>query len=518
MIPPIPSLPDYGISPDKGFLPPETPLQHLPDPYYEKWEAVVANLQALLLSQRLRATVKSLPVLSTANLRTENEWRRAYVLLGFMLHGYIWGGDAPAEIIPPSISIPLLRISLHLELPPVATYSTVVLWNHKPIFPDEPADTLDNLASISTFTGSLDEQWFYLVSVAIEARGAPTLPLMLKAIAAARRGNTPLVIECLHAFAERLDELGTLLQRMYENCDPHVFYHRIRPFLAGSKNMAEAGLPHGVLYDDDTPTQSHRHYHGGSAAQSSLIQFFDIVLGIEHRPTGEKPTHHHHPNHTSSSSGDDEATSSLGQAPKKRHNFLMEMRSYMPGPHRRFLEHVANVANIREFVDERRADRALSIAYDSCLAMLRALRDKHIQMVSRYIIIKSRESRGHTRSVSPRAAPGSTRPVNIARPLHAPNTGASSSGSVKGMGIKPGSTKLRGTGGTALIPFLKQARDETGEPAIDAWAKRLLSNGPADSGIAALGKLDEHADGKVEVVGLAGTWAMDESEGGLCHW
>ena len=78
--------------------------------------------------------------------------------------------------------------------------------------------------------------------------------------------------------------------------------------------------------------------------------------------------------------------------------------------------------------------------------------------------------------------------------------------------------KLRGTGGTALIPFLKQARDETGEPAIDAWARRLLSNGPAAGHFAALGKMGEHADGEVEIVGLAGTWAMDDSEGGLCHW
>jgi indoleamine 2,3-dioxygenase len=135
--------------------------------------------------------------------------------------------------------------------------------------------------------------------------------------------------------------------------------------------------------------------------------------------------------------------------------------------------------------------------------MLRALRDKHIQMVSRYIIIKSRESRGQSRSISPRAAPNA---VNLARVRHDDKL------------AKPGSKKLRGTGGTALIPFLKQARDETGEPAIDAWAKRLLSNGPAASNFAALGKIDEHADGQLEVVGLAGTWAMDESEGGLCHW
>lgn len=397
--------------------------------------------------------------------------------------------------IPQPISIPYLQICQHLELPPVATYSAVCLWNFKPIFPDEPIESLDNLSTLTTFTGSLDESWFYLISVAIEARGAPLLPLMLNAIEAARINDSRTVTECLHTFAERLDELATLLQRMYENCDPHVFYHRIRPFLAGSKNMADAGLPYGVIYEDGSGTEQHRQYGGGSNAQSSLVQFFDIILGVEHRPTGDK--------RNESSESEQE-----GSAPPSRHNFIHDMRSYMPGPHRRFLEHVSNVANIREYVESHKSNRALSIAFDACLAMLRSLRDKHIQMVSRYIIVKSRESRSHSRSLSPTT----TAPfVNLASATTAHG---------EKLDTRPGSKKLRGTGGTALIPFLKQARDETGEPAIDAWARRILSNGPSDGGanFAALGKMGEHADGEMEIVGLAGTWAMDDSEGGLCHW
>jgi len=70
-----------------------------------------------------------------------------------------------------------------------------------------------------------------------------------------------------------------------------------------------------------------------------------------------------------------------------------------------------------------------------------------------------------------------------------------------------------------LIPFLKQARDETGEPAIDAWARRLLGNGPGEGipGVR-MTKMGEHASGEMAVVGLAGTWSVDDSEGGICHW
>lgn len=175
-----------------------------------------------------------------------------------------------------------------MEVPPVASYAAVCLWNFRPLFYPDHLDHLDNLATIQTFTGSLDESWFYLVSVAIEARGATVLPHLLEAIRLAREDNVEAVTLRLQFFAERLADLTDLLGRMYESCDPYIFYTRIRPFLAGSKNMSEAGLPHGVKYEDGSGTEVYRQYSGGSNAQSSLIQAFDIVLGVEHRPTGDR--------------------------------------------------------------------------------------------------------------------------------------------------------------------------------------------------------------------------------------
>lgn len=513
MIPSIPRLSDYDVSAVNGFLPTHAPCERLSDPYYAAWEGIIQNLQGLLLSKRLRPIVDRLPVLDTAYLQDEAEWRRAYAILSFIVHAYVWGGDSPNDRIPPAISIPFLTTCQHLELPPVATYASTVMWNWKPLFSTEPVDNLENVYTLHTFTGSLDESWFYLVSVAIESRGAPIIPLMLEAIEAARMQDTETVVECLRRFAERLDELGSMLVRMYENCDPHVFYNRIRPYLAGSKNMVDAGLPNGVLFDTGSPDDDYVQYSGGSNAQSSIIQFFDIALGIEHRPTGEGP------GHQSSS----ESESNEPKAPPR--NFITDMRQYMPGPHRRFLEHMERIANIREYVYARKENRALSTAYDACLAMLRTFRDKHIQMVSRYIILKSREVRRESATISPAQAASIKSKVNLAtasRQQMTPN-GDSRAG---------GARKLRGTGGTALIPFLKQARDETGEPAIDAWARRLLNDGPGAAMAAAeafrsktggpvparMSKMGEHASGEVEIVGLAGVWGVDDSEGGICHW
>lgn len=98
MIPPIPILSDYGISPDRGFLPIELPLLVLPDPYFSRWEIIVENLQALILSNRLRGIIEGMPILSTSRLQHPAEWRRAYILLSFMTHAYIWGGDKPEEV------------------------------------------------------------------------------------------------------------------------------------------------------------------------------------------------------------------------------------------------------------------------------------------------------------------------------------------------------------------------------------------------------------------------------------
>lgn len=98
MLPPLPVLGDYGLSAEHGFLPAELPLEVLPDPYYNRWEVIIANLQALLLSKRLRGLIQDLPILSTSRLSHVTEWRRAYVVLSFMTHAYIWGGDEPEEV------------------------------------------------------------------------------------------------------------------------------------------------------------------------------------------------------------------------------------------------------------------------------------------------------------------------------------------------------------------------------------------------------------------------------------
>ena len=81
-----------------GFLPSLPPLDVLPNPYYEPWELLIEDLPNHIKDRSIRKRVQELPILDVSRLTTAPEWRRAYVILSLLAHGYIWGGDRAAEV------------------------------------------------------------------------------------------------------------------------------------------------------------------------------------------------------------------------------------------------------------------------------------------------------------------------------------------------------------------------------------------------------------------------------------
>ncbi|KAM0289426.1 hypothetical protein ACHAO9_006079 [Fusarium lateritium] len=402
-------LKEYAVT-SNAFLPENSPLKQLPDAYYEPWELVIQHLPALIKYFDIRRAVDTLPVLSTDRLRSEPEWRRAYTILAFLTHAYVWGGEKPEQILPPQITVPFLAVSKHLELPPVLTYAAANLWNFS--CSGEDFTDLGQLNTLHTFTGTESESWFLLISVAMEARAGAIIPRMMEALNAVKTRDYDVIIAALEQLKTCIDGVGDLLERMYEKCDPMTFYYKIRPFLAGSKNMEAAGLPNGVFYDEGDGKGEWRHLRGGSNGQSSLVQFFDVVLGVEHITSGNN-------------------TAVKGE--KSYHDIV---KDYMPGPHSRFLTHIARMGSIRELAlqtPSTPAQERLQRAFTSATESLTLFRNKHIQIVTRYIILPSRQG-------------SKAGPQNLA---------SSSS--------KKAGEELTGTGGTTLVPFLKQSRDETSE-------------------------------------------------------
>lgn len=425
----------FDVDPETGFLPPQLPLERLPQAYYAPWENLVNNLPALLLASRVRPLVDKLPALSTEQLSSPPEYRRAYMVLGFLAHAYVWGTNEPVSRLPENLARPLVEVSDVLGLPPLATYAGLCLWNFKEIIPTTTNTKdveFDNLTTINTFTGSIDEQWFFLVSVFFEARGARAVRAGMDAIKHAQNKDSARLIASLQQLAQVIDHLGSVMMRMEEMCDPHVFYFRLRPYLAGWKNMADVGLDkNGVIYGNE---EKPRAYAGGSNAQSLLIQFLDSVLSVHHYATGERPAPHQ----------------KVETSEKPESAYLREMRNYMPGSHREFLAMVDRESCIREYVMANQENAELTLSYDACLAMLKLFRDKHIQIVTRYVVLQAKQA--------PKMGSLLTLRSGLAKKKRA-------------------GTEEKGTGGTSLLPFLKQCRDETGDPAAGSWGKRLLSDG-----------------------------------------
>lgn len=307
--------------------------------------------------------------------------------------------------------MPFLEAAKRLEVVPIATYAALNLWNWRLIQDGTDLKEPDNMEALHTLTGTDDESWFFIISNAMEARAGPIIQRSLAAIEAVGRDESATVVDTLRYFRQWIDEIGQLLERMDERCRPQTFYHEIRPFLAGSMNMEGAGLPNGVFYDEGNGKGTWHKYRGGSNGQSSLLQFFDAVLGVKHERCG---------------------------------GFHSEMREYMPGPHARFLRDVEAIANIRDYVGCHQKNSDLVTAYNEAVASLSGFRDKHIQLVTRYIILPSRKGKPQQQS-------------------DRKNLATSSTALIAG---KHSVQELVGTGGTKLIPFLGTSRDETREAAV----------------------------------------------------
>ncbi|KAI9308808.1 Indoleamine 2,3-dioxygenase [Cunninghamella echinulata] len=553
------SLEDYDISPITGFLPSEPPLRRLPDPYFEPWENMMEDFNGLLLAGRLREKVHKMPLLDHKRLNTVQEYRRAFLILCMISHSYVWGKlEEASETLPANLAVPWTGVADYLGLCPVVCHAAVVLWNYRLLDNDGPID-LSNLAIQSTYSGSLDEAWFYLITTAIESAGSKCPAAILSCIDHIQNANYEGLKKELTIIQKALEEINVVLHRMFEKCDPYVFYWKIRPYLAGWENMAEAGLPLGVIYEgvdsywsaetdeygdishlseEERLLRQYRRYAGGSAAQSSLIACFDVAFGVEHHPVGEKPPtallnnlkldkstkvdsndrYRHLPSTRPVDELDQSNQSSGANTPKppykrtNRNAFLRAMRKYMPEQHRQFLEDLESAANIRPFMlhleqlnnlgETTNEEVEIIELYNACLHQLKLFRDKHVQIVSLYIVNQARKgpniahggfamekktdnnTTATTTTITMESPPTSPTPDqnekksstlhNVLYPQTALEThprireGSPSAkvtqffpqlGLAKHVDPKTG--VVRGTGGTNVMPFLKQSRDET---------------------------------------------------------
>ncbi|KAF9534036.1 Indoleamine 2,3-dioxygenase [Crepidotus variabilis] len=435
----IPIAQDFDVDNRTGFMAPRPPVTRLPESW-EPWEdmldrAVAAKIklgdalgttpEEAKISFEWRVSVRAMHELSESGLEKFPELlRRAHLVLAFLLHFYVQSlpPDEPI-VIPSSISLPMLRISKFLDIPPLLTFSDTVLYNWD--FRIQPNSkgaipALDNIRTATMFTNSVDEEEFYLCSARIELRGVQILELMRLTMDETFVGDDITVrrlVEYLDTIAEVVGDLKMLLMDVKKLCDPDIYYNEVRPWFRGEDSVEPGQQPRKWVFEgleNDPRLSAPAELSGPSAGQSSLIHVLDIFLGVDHQPT------------------------SPGRAP-----FMSRMQKYMPRNHRLFLDHLkANPRPLRIFVMEKN-DVELTDVYNKAVVALKEFRDAHMIIATLYIL-------GPARRAAKLAA----------------DRRAGSEDSTSNRDTKMDTQGVKGTGGTDLVRFLKDTRARTTESLI----------------------------------------------------
>ncbi len=312
----------------------------------------MASLPELNKKKQLRNVVDELPErdFNCSTLETEEEWRRAYVVLCFIGQSYIWGEGQKNLVskVPKKIAIPWCHVSEHLGLSPVGCYSSTILFNFHLKDPDGPWD-VKNLSATSSFTGTKDEDGFYESFVLVELAAVPALRAIGRVFDDMANQRDSAVQSCLQMIKQSLQAMRVVAKQMSEKCKPVTFYTDIRPFQAGSKGLD--AFPEGLIYEgvDSKP----RQYRGANAGQSSIIYAIDVTLGTQHYGKGKE--------------------------------FLNEMKSYMPRQHREFLEKITQMSPIWEYC-KKSGNKDLIASFNATIEELVKFRSDHVILVTRFIV------------------------------------------------------------------------------------------------------------------------------------
>jgi len=345
-----------------GFLPVKDPLIALPEPF-SAWEHTAQNLSKLMLSDRLRVLLEALPPFPVEKLTNQRELERAMLIMSFIGHAYVWGSDQPASKLPTQLALPWYQLSQCLGRPPVLSYASYALHNWRRLEADRPVE-LGNIALLQNFLGGIDEEWFILIHVDIEAKAIPAIAALQPAQSAVSANNPDKLLEALNSIEQALQGMCQSLGRMLEYCDPYIYYQRVRPYIHGWNN--NPSLPDGLRYEGVEDYHSKpQTFRGETGAQSSIIPALDAALSVEHE--------------------DD---------PLKR--YLLEMRDYMPVLHRTFVDQITSGVSIRKFIQQEHHNmQGLVEAYNQCILHTECFRTMHLEYADRYIQQQSQSSQAN---------------------------------------------------------------------------------------------------------------------------
>ena len=338
----------------QGFLPKKVPSKSysVQSESCDRMQEIASNLPKLLLTGKVQSTINKLSPkdLSIDDLlinQASQDLKLAMSHLSFIAHAYIWGDNKPNESIPSVLANPWVKVAKNQGRPPILSYASYCLDNWFLIDPDEDI-SLENVGLINNFLGGVDEDWFVTIHVCIENAAADAIAACAEISMLETDSPEDKSIQLLKRIIISMKKVNEIFARMPEKCDPYIYYHRVRPFIFGTKDNPD--LKNGLIYKGEFESKP-QFFRGETGAQSSIIPSLDGALQITH-------TKDH-----------------------LRH-YLNEMREYMPPKHREFMEVLEKNSQIKKII---KGSKKLTSLYNDCLEEIRAFRAMHLEYAGTYI-------------------------------------------------------------------------------------------------------------------------------------
>ena len=376
---------DEGLMTKRGFLQEEDPLKRLPEQYI-RWENTAETLPKLI-SQILdkkapnkegnyfyaRQLLQEMPKYEVNNLTTENERRRAILLLGIFAHTWVWlpyvsgMSDKPEQFIPKQISVPLFQLSEIFARPPVLTNSDLFDYNWQQKISSGEID-IHNIDILNGFVENDAEKYFYLTFLMMTLKGAPAIEAMVK-IQKILEGisfiNNLVLGELktnLEVIVKSLEEVKKILAQVFSTINKEDWFNTVRWFSVGwnNKNM----FPNGVIYEGvELYNNQGQSFFGPSGFQYPIFQCVDAFLDIRHEAY-------------------------INQ---------VNSRLYMPSNQVQIISYIENSPKVRTFLTEHRIGKktfpvdansnyeSLIASYNNCIRQVKNIRSLHFGVAAKYL-------------------------------------------------------------------------------------------------------------------------------------
>ncbi|XP_059141281.1 myoglobin-like [Physella acuta] len=391
-------LQKFHVSYDTGLML-KDPLKELP-PYFREWNRIAESLPQLVKQKILREEVHKMPLLDHRKLEGYRQKRLAHLQLCFITAGYVWqdGDKGVTKTLPKCVAVPFYAISEELGIKPILGHVDLALANWRLINPSGPYE-FENLECLYHLPGEAAGDWFCIVTFMVEFSFAKCLKPLANIFDLLPKAHHQKLQDST-GLNETVNEIASLLGEVT------TVIHLMQSSLARMHDKLEAKTFFNLI----------RPFLGGWGGADNPLPDGLIYEGVSDQPikmTGGS---------AAQSTTLQVVDALLGvKHTQDKKDFLTTMRCFMPPDHKSFIEDLENRQfKLRDLVLSTNSER-LQSAYNKCVTALIDLRTYHIKIVTKYIVQASQTmNEGNYESLD-----------------------------------------KKGTGGTSLIPFLKDIRTDT---------------------------------------------------------